>query len=279
MVELGEVMKKSRAWACYDCGKCTATCPIARVGGEYSPRRHVLSSNMGDAAEILGLETLFACLTCSLCERRCPAEVVYTDLVMHMREIAHAEGIEPDCPHGGTLQSLMRLMASGGTQQNRMEWLDNGMKTTPEKGEVFYFTGCTMYYDSMFTDYGARPLDGTKAAVKIFNKLGVEPVVSPDERCCGHDLLWNGDRANFELLARHNVKMVEDSGAEMFVTSCAECLRIWKQDYTPFFEGKPPEILHISEYLVEHLTELDLKENEPLRVTYQDPCRLGRHHQ
>ena len=276
-MELAEVMRKAKAWACYDCGKCTATCPIARVGGSYSPRRHVLSSNTGDPSEVLALETLYSCLSCGICERRCPAEVIYTELVLHMRELAYSEGIEPDCPHGGALQSLMRLMASGGTEQNRLEWMEDGLEAEPEKGEVFYWTGCAVYYDALFPDYGFSALDGTRAAVKIFNTIGVKPVVSAEERCCGHDLLWNGDREGFERLARHNVNLVEESGARLLVTSCAECLRTWKLDYEKFFKGAAPEIIHISEYLTEHMPEMKLKNNDGLKVTYQDPCRLGRH--
>ena len=113
--------------------------------------------------------------------------------------------------------------------------------------------------------------------MRLLNKLDVTPVVSPEERCCGHDLLWNGDRKNFELLARHNVKLVAESGAETLVTSCAECLRTWKLDYEPFFEGKPPRILHLTEYLAEHLPKLKFNTNVGCRVTFQDPCRLGRH--
>ncbi len=277
MVDLTDVTRRSKAWACYDCGKCTATCPIARVGGSYSPRRHILSSNTGNPAFILEQETLFACLTCSLCEQRCPAQVHYTDLVKYLREMAWEEGIEPDCPHGGTIQSLIRMMAQGGTQQNRLEWLTEDLKTSPDEGEVFFWTGCTMYYDAIFAEYeGAHPLEGTRAAVRLLNALDVTPVVSPQERCCGHDLLWNGDRENFEKLARHNVKLVQDSGASILVTSCAECLRTWKLDYEPYFEGSMPEIVHISEYVARHLPELELTGNGGLTVTYQDPCRLGR---
>jgi len=158
-----------------------------------------------------------------------------------------------------------------------MGWLSEDLETEPKQGEVFYWTGCTMYYDAFFTDFGIRALDGTRAAVRIMNKLGIRPVVSPDERCCGHDLLWNGDRKNFELLARHNVKLVAESGAELLVTSCAECLRTWKLDYEPFFKGKLPRMLHISEFLAERLPELKFRADGERRVTYQDPCRLGRH--
>ncbi|HUU94806.1 MAG TPA: (Fe-S)-binding protein [Phycisphaerae bacterium] len=283
MPELADVAKTTRAWACYDCGKCTATCPIARVGGDHSPRRHVLATNLRDRREIVSNGTLFSCLTCSLCDRRCPAEVQYTQLVQKLRELSHREGVEPDCPHGGALQSVMRMMATAGTQQNRMDWLSADLKTEPKQGAVFYWTGCAMYYDAFFPDFQVTTLNGTRAAVRLLNKLGQTPVVSPDERCCGHDLLWNGDRQSFELLAKHNVKLVADSGAETLVVSCAECLRTWKLDYQPFFEGKPPRIMHITEFLAEHVPELRFKTDggtgsQPVkRVTYQDPCRLGRH--
>jgi heterodisulfide reductase subunit D len=304
--QLAEAVKQAKAWACYDCGKCTATCPIARVGGLHSPRRQVLASNLAgsparaDVARdgVLGQEresvedaTLFHCLTCALCDARCPAQVGYTGLVQKLREIAYDEGAEPDCPHGGALQSVMRMMARGDTRQNRLEWLNpphqaksgpdgdpgGGLKTQPEKGEVFYWTGCTMYFDALFPDLPVKTLNGTRAAVRLLNRMGIEPVVSGSERCCGHDLLWNGDRRNFELLAQHNTRLVAESGAKVLVSSCAECVRTWKLDYEPFFPGKPPRVVHLTEFLAEHAAELKPKANGRMRVTYQDPCRLCRH--
>jgi Fe-S oxidoreductase len=137
-----------------------------------------------------------------------------------------------------------------------------------------------MYYDAFFPEFQSSTLNGTMAAVRLFNKLGETPVVSPEERCCGHDLLWNGDRKTFELLAQHNVKLVADSKAELLVTSCAECLRTWKIDYEPFYQGKPPQIMHITEYLADQLPRLKLAadtDDGKRTVTFQDPCRLGRH--
>ena len=67
------------------------------------------------------------------------------------------------------------------------------------------------------------------------------------------------------------------SGAKILVTSCAECLRTWKIDYARFFQGPLPRILHITEFLAEHQSELKLEENGKHRVVFQDPCRLGRH--
>jgi len=279
VTELAIAARQANTWACYDCGKCTATCPISRAGASYSPRRHVLAANLDQKQAILSNGTLFSCLTCSLCDSRCPAEVGYTSLVQGLREIAHQEGVEPDCPHGGALQSVMRMMARGETRQDRLGWLEDDLQIEPEKGEVFFWTGCTVYFDALFSDMDLHTLEGTKAGIRILNAMGVKPVVSADEACCGHDLLWNGDRASFDQLARRNVKLVAASGAKTLVAPCAECLRTWSIDYEPFFEGKPPRILHLTEFIAENEDRLPKRSSEAVsrKVTYQDPCRLGRH--
>jgi heterodisulfide reductase subunit D len=277
MQEIATAIQQTRAWACYDCGKCTATCPVTRAGGECTPRKHILAANLRQPQEIVHSKSLFNCLTCAQCDLRCPAQVAYTDLVQQLRALAYREGIEPECPHGGALQSVMRMMAGGGTRQDRLKWLNPDLKTSAEKGDVFYWTGCTMYYDTLFPELGVTTLNGNKAALRVMNKLGIQPVVSGEERCCGHDLLWNGDRTGFEALARHNIDLVTASGAKTLVASCAECVRTWKLDYAPMLGSKAPRIYHITEFLTGQLQDLKFKSNGRRRITYQDPCRLGRH--
>ncbi|UCG89087.1 MAG: (Fe-S)-binding protein, partial [Gemmatimonadota bacterium] len=68
-----------------------------------------------------------------------------------------------------------------------------------------------------------------------------------------------------------------ESGADLLVTSCAECLRTWKVDYEPFFRGRPPRIVHLTEFLEERLSDLRFHSDGQRKVTFQDPCRLGRH--
>jgi len=272
-----ELASRTRAWACYDCGKCTATCPITRAGADYSPRKHVLETNLAHTEEIKADGSLAVCLTCSQCDERCPVEVDYTGLVLGLREMVFDSAAEPECPHGGALQSIMRMMARGGTHQARLDWLDDSLKVSTKKGKIFYWTGCTMYLDAFFSEFEAATLEGTKAAIRLLNALGEKPVVSPDERCCGHDLLWNGDRKNFEALAEFNISLVEKSGAELLVTSCAECLRTWKIDYKPYYRKNPPKIMHISELLADRADDLELGMTGEKKVTFQDPCRMGRH--
>jgi Fe-S oxidoreductase len=109
------------------------------------------------------------------------------------------------------------------------------------------------------------------------NLVGVEPVVLADERCCGHDQLWNGDVDTFRALAERNIEQIKASGAKTVVTSCAECARALKLDYREFLGATGFEVVHITEFLAERLADVEseLQERE-LTVTYQDPCRLGR---
>src|SRR3989304_2496984 len=119
-----------------------------------------------------------------------------------------------------------------------------------------------------------------RAAIKIMNAAGIVPVVANAERCCGHDALWNGDRTTFETLARANAKWIQESGAKRLVTTCAECYYMLKHEY-PKVAGDwdGVEVLHMSELIEGLLKEGRLKFARPvdLQVTYQDPCRLGRH--
>jgi len=280
MGQLAQAARESNALGCLDCGKCTASCPIPLVGADYSPRRHVIAAIQGDESEITANGSIFQCLTCSQCDQRCPAGVDYTSLIRRLRALAFQKGGEPECPHGGALQSVMRMMAGGGTQQDRMGWITDDLRTKPDTGDVFFWTGCTVYYDAFFPELEVDTLAGSKAAVKLLNSIGVDPVVSPEERCCGHDLLWNGDLENFEALAKFNADLVAKSGAKVLVTPCAECVRTWRLDYAPYIQ-KDLRVLHLTEYLAENSGKLEFKdpggENGGQKVTYQDPCRLGRH--
>ncbi|MEN8148402.1 MAG: (Fe-S)-binding protein [Planctomycetota bacterium] len=278
MNELARAAVAAHALGCLDCGKCTASCPIPLAGADYSPRRHVVDTIQGDE-ELLGNPTIYQCLTCSQCDQRCPAAVDYTGLIKELRALSFKKGGPPECPHGGALQSVMRMMADGGTQQDRMGWVTDDLKTKPETGEVFFWTGCTPYYDAFFPEFEVDTLSGSQASVKLLNHLGVEPVVSPVEKCCGHDLLWNGDLENFEKLAKFNVDLVAKSGAKILVTPCAECVRTWRIDYEKYLDGGDLRVLHLTEYLAENSGKLSFKEpeNGSETVTFQDPCRLGRH--
>jgi len=271
-----ETFKKTRAYLCLDCGKCTAVCPISRVNHRFSPRRLLIRALAGSNENLFKDNTLWTCLTCMQCQQRCPSDIDYIQFTRLIRADAKSDGQEALCSHGGALQSLMKIMTAPELKQNRLGWISPDLRTS-ERSEYLYFVGCLPYLDVFFTEIKANSLDSARSTLKILNSLGIEPQVLANERCCGHDLLWMGDVENFKRLAEHNLRLIKKSKARTIITSCPECLVSLKLDYQDIFGKQNYQVVHISEFIFEKLSssELKLKRLER-KVTYQDPCRLGR---
>jgi len=272
-----DIIKHTKAYYCLDCGKCTGVCPVSRVARDFSPRTLILKALRGDRDDLLKSKSIWSCLTCGLCDQRCPSGIRYIELTRAIRQEAQGEGEQAVCSHGGSFQSLMRIMTSPSLKQNRLEWLTGDMKTR-STGEVLYFVGCAPYFDAFFSDIGVSTLTSVKSAIQLLNHLGIEPVLLPNERCCGHDLLWSGDFEGFSRLAKHNLEAIERSGAKRVIFSCPEGYRTFKLDYPEHFGKLGFEVEHISEVVAAEISKstLQLRPQKEV-VTYQDPCRLGRH--
>jgi Fe-S oxidoreductase len=171
---------------------------------------------------------------------------------------------------------MMRIQARGGFSGNRLDWIPAEARTSPVEGQVFLFAGCAAHLDALFPDPGPRAGAAAASAVRVLNALGVVPVVSPEERCCGHDLLFAGDRTSFEALAAHNAGLVTRSGAWTVVAPCAECARALRLDMAAWLPARV-RVLHFAEYLAERVGELQLRAVEARTVAFHDPCRLCRH--
>jgi len=208
---LQKSLTATNALRCLECGKCTATCPISRLNGTYSPRRLVSRVITGDPSNVAVDPAIWSCLTCGLCGQRCPSDVRYDSLTKTLRSEAFRYKNLPTCSHGGALQATMRIMAGSDHPQDRMGWVTDDLKIA-EKGEWGYFVGCLPYFDALFTDLESNSVDIARNTIRVLNKLGIEPVLFKDERCCGHDLLWGGDIENFRRLAERNVAMIRKTG-------------------------------------------------------------------
>ncbi len=259
-----------------DCGKCTAICPVSRVNHGFSPRRLLTKAVAGENANLLADKTVWTCLTCMQCQQRCPSDIDYIHFTQIVRQHVKQNGQEALCSHGGALQSLMKIMTAPELSQNRLGWVTPDLKTS-EKSEYLFFVGCLPYFDVFFTDIKANSLDIARSTLKVLNFLGIEPQILPNERCCGHDLLWMGDIENFRKLARHNIQAINESHAKKVVTACPEGFTTLKFDYPELFGAQHYEVVHISELIMETLTNhKDELKKLKKKVTYHDPCRLGR---
>ncbi len=273
---IDEIIKKTNSYLCIDCGECTGSCPVSRVNVNYSPRLNVEKMVLGYFDEIKKDEYIWSCLVCGLCSKRCPSDVKYDEFIKLSRKEIRKHNEKLNYSHNRIIQKSMEIMTQGNTQK-RTEWIGKELKVS-KKGKLLYFTGCLPYFEVIFEYLNIHPLETAGNAVKILNKLGIEPVVNNSEVCCGRDLLFNGDEENFLKLAKINTKMLKESGAEKVVFTCPECLETLKEIYPEYLGKTDVEFIHITQLVEEAVKKgkLELDSSSIKKFTYQDPCILGR---
>lgn len=275
--KIDKIISEQSLYMCLECGKCSASCPRQLAGKQYSPRllAHKLIAEREDEAFIES--SVWECLTCGVCEERCPSGVDISHTILEMRTLlAGTKGLKGYRSHDGALHTWMRMMTSPDLRQNRLEWIDPGLKVATS-GPVAFFTGCAPYFDVFFSGIEANTLSIARNSLRLLNFLGIEPVVLANERCCGHDLLWTGDRENFETLCKLNYETFKSAGIEEIVVSCPECRHVlgeYMAEVIPGFDIKVTLLIDMLEAEI-HKGGIGFR---PLgrRITFQDPCRLGR---
>ncbi|MHC5037544.1 MAG: (Fe-S)-binding protein [Planctomycetota bacterium] len=266
-----DILKSTGSLACLDCGKCTAVCPVSR-NSRFSPRLAVTLLSVNGLTPDSGI---WDCLTCDRCNLECPSDVHFGEMVGKVRRLAFREGrLDVPCAHGGALHSMMRLAGMESAHPRRLDWVSADARIA-EKGEILYFVGCLPQFDVFFNELPQQVGTTAHASLRLLNALDIAPVVLPDERCCGHDLLWTGDVESFDRLARLNIEAIERSGAKTVVFSCAECYWTFQNDIAERFGPLDFHCIHLSEFLASKVGSLPLR-SSPITVTYHDPCRLGR---
>lgn len=275
--KIDEIIRKQSLYMCLECGKCSASCPRQLAGKQYSPRllAHKLIAEREDESFIEN--SVWECLTCGICEERCPSGVDISHTILEMRTLlASTKGLSGYRAHDGALHTWMRMMTSPDLAQNRLDWVHSGLKTA-SSGTVAFFAGCAPYFDVFFAGIESNTLSIARDSVRLLNFLEIEPVVLANERCCGHDLLWTGDRENFETLCKLNYEEFKAAGIEEIVVSCPECRLVLGEYMAEVIPGFDIKVTLLIDMLEEEIRKGGIG-FRPLakKVTYQDPCRLGR---
>ncbi len=171
----------------------------------------------------------------------------------------------------------MHIMAQRDTRQKRLDWLPADIKLA-KQSDTAYIVGCTPYFDVLFSDLGVKTLEGSKGALRLLNRAGMPFTLLANERCCGHDLLAMGDTEGFLALARANMNEFSKRGIRNIITSCPEGYHTLKVDYRRFLDGWDIGVAHITEVIVPLIeTGRLVLGGLDRRVTYHDPCTLGRY--
>lgn len=273
--EIIDVIKASGGDAfkrCFQCGLCDTVCPWNRVT-TFSMRKLVREATFG-LTEIES-EDIWRCTTCGRCPQQCPRDVRQIESGVSLRRVATEYGVFPESVK--TIRTIYAgLVAQGNPfgedREKRAAWAE-GLSVQPfaEGMEILYFPGCYLSYDP-------RLKKVAKATANILNAAGVDfGILGPKENCCGESIRKAGDEELFKRLAKENIKTFIDNGVKKILVSSPHCYHTFKNEYPDFRVNF--EIVHISQYLFELVNEgrLQLKNNYPKKVTYHDPCYLGRH--
>jgi len=257
---------------CYQCGKCDTVCPWNRVR-TFSMRKLIREATFG-LTEIES-EEMWRCTTCGRCPEKCPRDVKQIDDMIALRRIATEYGVFP------TAVKPIRTISAGLTadgnpfgeeRANRADWTEgHSVKTFAEGMEVLYFPGCYLSYDS-------RLKKVAQATANILNKAGVDfGIMGTKENCCGESIRKTGNEELFKRLAKENIKTWIDSGVKKILVSSPHCYHTFKNEYPEFNVNF--EVVHITQYLSELINEgrLQIKKEYEKKITYHDPCYLGRH--
>ena len=257
---------------CYQCGKCDAVCPWNKVR-TFSMRKIVREATFG-LTEIES-EDIWRCTTCGRCPQQCPRDVKQIESGVSLRRVATEYGVFPK-PVRAIRTVSASLVGKGNPlnedREKRANWADGlSVNTFTEGMEILYFPGCYLSYDP-------RLKKVARATAAILNKAGIDfGILGSMENCCGESIRKTGDEELFKRLARENIKTFIDHGVKKILVSSPHCYHTFKNEYPEFRVNF--EVVHIARFLFEliHAGKIELTQEYAKKVTYHDPCYLGRH--
>jgi Fe-S oxidoreductase len=257
---------------CYQCGKCDVVCPWNKVR-KFSIRKIIRQASLG-LSEI-ELEDIWRCTTCGTCPSQCPRGVEQIELGVSVRRVAAEYGVFPASVRaartaGGSLLSDGNPLNED--REKRADWAKGlNIKPFAEGMDVLYFVGCYFSYDP-------RMKKVAQATANILNKAGIDfGILGTKENCCGESIRKAGGEDVFRTLARENIKTFIDNGVKKILVSSPHCYDTFKNEYPEFMVNF--EVVHISQFLLELINagKLNLNGDYRKKVTFHDPCYLGRH--
>ncbi|MFH0902016.1 MAG: (Fe-S)-binding protein [Pseudomonadota bacterium] len=257
---------------CYRCGKCDVVCPWNRVR-PFSMRKLVQQASFG--LPEIELDEMWRCTTCGTCPSKCPRGVKQIEVGVSLRRIAAQYGVFP-----GTARPVNAVRGSlasegnplGEARAKRDAWaVGLPVKQFTEGMEVLFFVGC-------YGSYDPRMKKVAIATARILDKAGVDfGILGASESCCGESIRKTGNEEVWKKLAKDNIKAFVEHGVKKILVSSPHCYHSFKNEYPELMVRF--DVVHLSQFLLQLVEQgrLRLDRDYPKKVTYHDPCYLGRH--
>jgi Fe-S oxidoreductase len=289
--------------ACVQCGKCEAACPAFAAGQPLNPKKLIQDMVVGLAGGtdanfagspypgkpvgehagnphqpivngLVDADTLWSCTTCRACVEECPMMIEHVDAIIDMRRhLTLEKGATPN-KGAEVLDNLIATDNPGGFNPGgRMNWaadLNLSLMADKPDAQVLFWVG-----DGAFDMRNQRTL---RAFVKVLKAAKVDfAVLGLEERDSGDVARRLGDEATFQLLAKRNIKTLDQYRFKRIVTCDPHSFHVLKNEYGAL--GGNYEVLHHSTFMAELVTagRLNLGQHKGGSVTYHDPCYLGRY--
>ena len=299
---------------CTECGRCQSQCPAWATGKPLSPKQVILDlrdhafatapwllaasdeerAKLPDAVQaeagrplvgsaedhgVIDPDVLWSCTNCGACVEECPVDIEHIDHIDGMRR--HQVLIESAFPveAAGMLKNLENKGDPWGMgAARRAEWmteLDFEVPVAdgkiPDEVEYLFWVGCAGALED-------RARKTTKAIAVLLHAAGVRfAVLGPAETCTGDPARRIGNEFVFSMLAQQNIETLNEAAPKTIVASCPHCFNTIANEYPQL--GGSYEVIHHTQLLARLVEQGRLTPAARVeeKITYHDPCFLGRH--
>jgi len=286
--------------SCTECGRCQSQCPAWHTDKPLSPKLLIMAMRdhaMAKAVETealvgenspISLDVLWSCTSCGACVNECPVDIEHVDHIVNMRRFQVLVESEFPTELGGTFRNLEKAGNPwGANKQDREGWIaecDFPVRVVegvlPDEVEYLFWVGCAGAYEE-------RAKKTTKAVAELLYMAGVNfAVLGKRETCTGDPARRSGNEFLYQILAKENIETFNEvfagrpKGKKKVVVTCPHCFTTIGRDYAQ--SGFELEMLHHTQLLNTLIKEKRLKPSphkSEQKLTYHDPCYLGRHNQ
>ena len=286
--------------SCTECGRCQSQCPAWHTDKPLSPKLLIMAMRDHAMAKVvetenlvgenapIELDVLWSCTSCGACVEECPVDIEHVDHIVNMRRFQVLVESEFPAELGGTFRNLEKAGNPwGANKQDREGWIaecDFPVKVVsgelPEDVEYLFWVGCAGAYEE-------RAKKTTKAVAELLHMAGVNfAVLGKRETCTGDPARRSGNEFLYQILSQENIATFNETfagrpkGKKKVVVTCPHCFTTIGRDYAQ--SGFELEMLHHTQLLNTLIKEGRLKPSphkSDKKLTYHDPCYLGRHNQ